>query len=50
MGKKVKSIALWGSLLFYSVLLRDRWPPKWWVSHKILEKSMHVKGSDPEKD
>ena len=38
-GEKVKSIAFWRSLPFYSMLLRNRRPPKWRVSHKIPEKS-----------
>ena len=30
--KTIKSIAFWESLLFYSMLLRNRRPPKWRVS------------------
>ena len=37
--KSIKSIAFWGSQLFYSMLLRNRRPPKWRVSHEIPEKS-----------
>ena len=54
-GEKVKSIAFLGSYLFYSMLLRDRRPPKWRASHEIPETSRKssadkMLGSCPLKD